>query len=255
MPSQRIMKVIQFARAYREDGDDNIFDHYVIILSQGTEIFKAQSQLNFPLHAESEAEQLDCPLIPIPKEDICPPFTDHLTLAPNPLPNDTFLKKPSVLGFSDSGPKPREKLLHEAQMCEILRRHPHPNIVSYLGCVRDEGLVTALCLVRYKETLADRLRDDNRPLNIRSCLEGVKNGLDHLHNLGLNHNDINPANIMLDKEDVPIIIDFDSCEKEGELSLGLGTPGWTDGPLTGMSERKNDDFGLMQLYKTFLKDA
>ena len=52
-----------------------------------------------------------------------------------------------------------------------------------------------------------------------------QNGLDHLHNLGLNHNDINPANIMLDKEDVPIIIDFNSCQREGDLSFGIGTPG------------------------------
>ena len=250
------MKMIQCLQAYREDGDDWTFDHYSIILSQGTEVFKAQSQLEFPIPLDIDAEQLDCPLIPIPKEDLWPPFTDHLTLAPHPLPNDTFLKKPSLIGLgSETGPKPREILLHEAHMCEILRLHPHPNIASYLGCVRDEGLVTGLCFVRYKETLSDRLRDSNRPLNLRSCLKGVKNGLDHLHNLGLNHNDINPANIMLDGEDVPIIIDFDSCQREGDLSFGIGTPGWTNGSITGISERKNDDFGLMQLYKTFLKDA
>ena len=165
----------------------------------------------------------------IPKEDLWPPFTDHLTLAPHPLPNDIFLKKPSLIGLGlGTGPKPREILLHEAHMCEILRRYLHPNIASYLGCVRDEGFV------RYKETLSDRLRGRNRPLNLRSCLKGVKSGLDHLHDLGLNH--INPANIMLDKEDVPIIIDFDSCQREGDLSFGIGTPGWTNGSVTGISE-------------------
>ena len=60
---------------------------------------------------------------------------------------------------------------------------------------------------------------------------------------------------MLDKEDVPIIIDFDSCQREGDLSFGIGTPGWTNGSITGISKRKNDDFGLMQLYKNFLKDS
>ena len=195
-------------------------------------------------------------MILIPKEDIWPPFTENLTLAPHPLPNNTFLKKRSLIGFDlKTGPKPREVLLHEAHICEILRRDPHPNIASYLGCVRNEGLVTGLCFVRYKEILLDRLRDSNRPLNVRSYFKGVENGLDHLHDLGLNHNDINPANIMLDKEDVPIIIDFDSCQREGELSFGIGTPGWTDGSLTGISERKNDDFGLKQLYQKFLKDA
>ena len=160
-------------------------------------------QLEFTIPQDIDAEQLDCPLIPIPKEDLWPPFTDHLTLAPYPLPSDIFFKKPSLIGLgSETGPKPREVLLHEAHMCEILRRHPHPNIASYLGCVRDKGLITGLCFVRYKETLSDRLRDSNRPLNLHSCLKGVKNGLDHLHDLGLYHNYINLANIMLDKEDV-----------------------------------------------------
>lgn len=96
------------------------------------------------------------------------------------LPNDTFRKKPSLIGLSsETGHKPREILLHEAYMSEILRLHLHVNIASYLGCVRDEGLVNGLCFVRYKETLSDRLRDSNRPLDFRSCLKGVKKGPDH----------------------------------------------------------------------------
>ena len=156
------MKVIECSRAYREDGDDWTFDHYSIVLSQGTEMFKAQSQLEFTISLDIEVEQLDCPLIPIPKEDIWPPFTEHLTLAPHPLPNNTFLKKPSLIGFDpETGSKPRDILLLEAHICEMLRRHPHPNIASYLGCVCDEGLVTGLCFVRYEETLSERLRDNN----------------------------------------------------------------------------------------------
>ena len=125
------MKVIQCLQAYREDGDDWTFDHYAIVLSlsQSTGVFKAKSQLEFVVPSDIDAEQLDCPLIPIPKEEFWPPFTDHLTLAPHPLPNDTFLKKPSSIKWgSETGPKPREVLLHEAHMCEILRRYPHPKL-------------------------------------------------------------------------------------------------------------------------------
>lgn len=60
---------------------------------------------------------------------------------------------------------------------------------------------------------------------------------------------------MLDKEDVSIIIDFDSRQRESDILFGIGTSGWTNGSITGLSKRKNDDFGLMQLYKTFLKDT
>ena len=97
-------------------------------------------------------------------------------------------------------------------------------------------------------------KNRDRPLNLPSCLKGVENGLDHLHKLDLNHSDINPTNIMLDNEDVPIIIDFDSRQREDALSFGTGTPGWTDNSITGIPERKNNEFGLIQLYKTFLKD-
>ncbi|KAM0799344.1 hypothetical protein BDR22DRAFT_331420 [Usnea florida] len=106
-------KVIQCIQAYREDGDEWTFDHCAILHSQRTEVFKAQSQLEFIVPSDMDAEQLDYPLIPIPKEDPWPPFTDHLTLAPHPLPNDTFLKKPSLIKWGlETGPKPREVLLH-----------------------------------------------------------------------------------------------------------------------------------------------
>ena len=142
---------------------------------------------------EISAEQLDCTLIQIPKGDLWPSFTDNVTLAPHPLPNDIFLKKSSMIGFDpETGYKLRDVLLYEVHMCEILRRYLYLNIASYLGCVYDEGLITSLYFVKYKETLSDRLRDGNRPLNLRSCLEGVQNGLEYLHDLGLYHMILTP---------------------------------------------------------------
>lgn len=107
--------------------------------------------------------------------------------------------------------KPRELLLHKAQIYEILREHLHKKIASYLGYISDGGLIKGLCFIRYEETLSDRLRDLNRPINLSECLKGVKDGLDYLYSLGLNYNDINPRNIMLNKQDLPVIIDFNSC--------------------------------------------
>lgn len=69
----------------------------------------------------------------------------------------------------------------------------------------------------------------DRPLQIRDdCLNGVEKGIVHLHSLGLIHNDINPSNIMFD-EDVPVIIDFDSCRPVGQSLEGVGrTFEWYD---------------------------
>ncbi|KAK0365380.1 hypothetical protein LTR59_010108 [Friedmanniomyces endolithicus] len=50
----------------------------------------------------------------------------------------------------------------------------------------------------------------------------------HLHSLGYAHNDLNPMNIALDKNDQPVILDFGSCRKFGDTLLSGGTPGWID---------------------------
>lgn len=59
-------------------------------------------------------------------------------------------------------------------------------------------------------------------------LTGIKDGIKHLHSLGLVHNDINPSNIMLDG-DRAIIIEFGSCRKLGQSLEGVGrTYEWYD---------------------------
>ncbi|KAL9102156.1 MAG: hypothetical protein Q9163_002656 [Psora crenata] len=201
-----------------------------------------------------DISELCCPPVRIPSEDVWPALKDDMTLAPYPVPDGAFQKERVLYNYNPqtSRVKPCELLLHEAQICEILKRHPHKNIASYLGCVTDGGLIKRLCFLRYEETLSDRLRDPDRPLNLAECLKGVEDGLNHLHSLGLNHNDINPRNIMLTKQDVSVIIDFDSCQWDGGIPLGTGTPGWTEGANITVSERRNDDFALKQLQTTLL---
>ena len=243
------MKVIECVEAWAEKGDDWEFDHFSIILAKDTKLFKAHSAHKFGISQDIETKDLECPLIPLPHEDLWPPLTNHLTFAPHPVPDNAYTKRRRLCDYhpQTSAVKPRELLLHEARICELLRRHPHRNVASYLGCIHEEGLVTGLCFVRYKETLSDRFRDSSRPLDVSLCLQGVKEALDHLHSLGLNHNDINPCNIMLDEQDVPIVIDFDSCQREGESLNNTGTPGWTDGSSWTTSLREHDDFALEQL--------
>ena len=248
------MKVTECLETWKEDADDFSFDHFAIILTDGTELFKAQYSKELAIHHDIDITELDCPLYRISTKDIWPPLKNDLTLAPQPV-SDEFYQGTRVLADYNpqtSSVKPCDLLLHEAQICEILRQNPHKNIVSYLGVTCDEGLIKSLCFVKYEETLADRLNDPNRPLNVPKCLNGVKDGLDHLHSLGLKHNDLNYRNIMLDKQDVPVIIDFDSCECEGNIPLCMGTPGWTDGAYITRSERKNDDFGWNKLRHTLL---
>lgn len=243
------MKVLECVEAWKVNGDDFEFDHFSITLANGMEIFRGRSARKYTLDQEIDTSDLDCHLVPLPPEDLWPPLTDDLTRAPDPLPNDVFLKRPSFCHYYPRTNmwKPREVLLHEAHVCEILRKHPHRNIASYLGCVGNGGFITGLCFVKYEETLYDRLRDSSRPLDTHSCLLAVREAIAHLRSLGLNHNDISPLNIMLDQQDVPVVIDFNSCQWEGEHLYDIGTPGWTYDAQRTTSARRNDDFGLEKL--------
>jgi serine/threonine protein kinase len=127
----------------------------------------------------------------------------------------------------------------ELEVCEILKRHPHPNIATYLGCQVSDGRIIGICFSKYDSTLMQlvnpgsfmkrksrSIRQNTR--DYRYVLGGLERAIRHLHSLGIIHNDINPSNVMLNGN-VPVIIDFDSCRREGESLEGVGrTYEWYD---------------------------
>jgi len=82
--------------------------------------------------------------------------------------------------------------------------------------------------------------------NVDGCLKGIKDGIKHLHDLGFVHCDVNPANVVMIEND-PVIVDFDSCRRIGEL-LGLkaGTRGWAREDLT-LAQQEIDDDGVLKI--------
>lgn len=83
------------------------------------------------------------------------------TRAPEPLPVNRWVKRPSLIdcGDSEASSKPAVHLLNEAIVYEILRKHPHKNIARYLGCVVEGGRIKGLCFVKYPMTLRQMVRD------------------------------------------------------------------------------------------------
>ena len=180
----------------------------------------------------------------IPASAYDPKFPVGFTLSPGSLPNGCHVKKPRLINCDriSEGPQPSliaEDILREARIYELLTLHPHPNIATYLGCQVSDGTITGLCLKKYPHTLMKEVNPGalkKRALrNMRKAkgeyshfLTGIENGIQHLHSLGLVHNDINPSNIMID-EDRAIIIDFGSCRKLGESLENVGrTYEWCD---------------------------
>ncbi|KAF2756789.1 hypothetical protein EJ05DRAFT_78399 [Pseudovirgaria hyperparasitica] len=179
----------------------------------------------------------------IPDEKIYPLYDERISIvASDELERQNYyIKRPKV---SCAGNEYTLKLiprmlLEEAEILEFLGKdqHRHPNIIKYHGCTVKRGRITGLALEKYDVMLQYRFQDDPRDLDIAVCMDGLRAGIEHLHSLGLAHNDLNPTNIALDTEDNPIILDFGSCKRFGENLISAGTPGWIDEDYTTSAQQ------------------
>lgn len=171
-----------------------------------------------------------------------------------------YVKTPSLLAYVDGNLE--KKITREVEICEVLRKNPHPNIATYYGYTETRGRVSGLCFKRYTSTLLEAVNPKRigkiafvsgpRELvkeNMKSGLEGISVAIKYLHSLGIVHNDINPANIMIDEDGTLILIDFDSCRYIGESLRNTGTKRtrhWHD-PAVDISLEKNDHDAFQDL--------
>ena len=208
--------------------------------------------------------------IPIPLSAYCPEFPSEFTLAPEPLPVNSYLKRAPLISYDRirDGPQPdwiAKSVLMEAEICEILKKYPHPNIATYLGCQVSDGRITGLCFAKYQYTLMQEVNPENLTKrqsrrsrqsikNYSDMIAGIDSGLRHLHSLGLVHNDINPRNIMFNG-DKAVIIDFDSCRRIGEDLENVGrTYEWYD-EATKLSAIENDLSALEEIRRWLGDDS
>lgn len=186
----------------------------------------------------------------IPDEQIYPIATPSIT-AVRPSEDDEhelYIKRPQLTGFDDPDVATLLPglMIGEVEILELLKTQPHPNLVKYHGCTLRNGRITGIALERHEVLLLYRYEDRPLPFDTAACIDGIRSGVRHLHSLGLAHNDLNPMNILLDKNDVPIIIDFGSCRKFGEQLVSAGTPGWIDEEYI-ISARENDYAALHKI--------
>lgn len=249
--SWTVMEICERGEIFVEKDDDLIFDHTKIILRDAhDEYFYAKTNQRMARLSIVDVNGLGTTRIPA--DQIWPlAIIPKLTRAPDTLPPDSYLKLPRLLYYGLDELDCGNQILTEVEACEALKRHPHSNIARYLGCIVKEGRIRGLAFARYPVTLSQMLKDGT-PFDRRRCLRGIEAGVRHMHKLGLVHNDLNPANIMMDGDD-PVIIDFDSCKREGhELGSKAGTDGWT---LDGQDHalRENDLYSLSKIRGALMK--
>ena len=111
----------------------------------------------------------------------------------------------------------REKFKKEARR---LRSISNPHIVKVYDLFEENG--TAYYVMDYVdgENLSARLKRTNAPLaesEVRNYLNQILDGLEAIHNKGMFHLDIKPANIMVDSHDVVKLIDFGASKQQSTV--------------------------------------
>jgi serine/threonine protein kinase len=103
-------------------------------------------------------------------------------------------------------PNTTARFRHEAQAIAQMR---HPNIVNVYDFGEHEGVPYMIIEYVPGGSLANRL--SQAPLDTATALKylrGIAAGLDHAHGLGIVHRDVKPANVLLEKDDTPVLADF-----------------------------------------------
>lgn len=229
--------------------DDFKFCYTSILLQDGDNFYKARTPQRTTIITMVDTSMLEIEAMPIPVDDYRPAFSDELTIAPNLMLEDCWEKHPGLSSYDSRAPtRLGELVLREARIGEILMGHPHPNVATYHGCILRGGRIRSLCFTRYHQNLVERIYHDTRTFSRQDCLQEIKRGIQHLHSLGIVHNDINPSNVMLTMDDTAVIIDFNSCCKEGEEGHMGSTFKWTDDSYNNNSaEFENDMCGLRKI--------
>lgn len=214
-------------------------------------------QLSIP-KLKISLEEFSSALVRVPDAEIYPKLPDEgddqLAIFRNeqPLASNLYLKRPRLTEYEEYQAQDcveiiPGRLLEEARSLEAIARRPHPGIVGYHGCRVRRGFITGLVLDRYPNNLKQHVEDQVKPpLDISAFLGALESAVTHLHDLGLAHNDLNPANILVSETGMPVLIDFDSCRPIGqELPHTRGTPGWTEeGDSWDTSETRHDAFAI-----------
>jgi serine/threonine protein kinase len=95
---------------------------------------------------------------------------------------------------------------HEAQAIAQMR---HPNIVNVYDFGEHDGVPYMIIEYVPGGSLANKL--SNGQLDTTTALKylrGIASGLDYAHGLGIVHRDVKPANVLLEKDDTPVLADF-----------------------------------------------
>ncbi|KAF2787486.1 hypothetical protein K505DRAFT_257598, partial [Melanomma pulvis-pyrius CBS 109.77] len=77
-------------------------------------------------------------------------------------------------------------------------RNPHRSVRWYHGCLIHRGRIVILTYEQYPCTLEESIKKISYHLNVDLGFDRSKAEAEHLHSLGLAHNEIKLSNVMVD---------------------------------------------------------
>lgn len=116
------IEIYEHSEAFVGEEGDLVFNHTkIIIKATEDDFFYARVPHRLKLPPDIDLDALDLTKIPI--DSIWPKFNPKLTQAPEPVPENSYLKQPSLLSYGDTTVSLRldEQILNEAEVCEILK--------------------------------------------------------------------------------------------------------------------------------------
>ncbi|TDL22269.1 kinase-like protein, partial [Rickenella mellea] len=117
-------------------------------------------------------------------------------------------------------------LWNEMKIVRSFKHDPHPSIIPFHSFI-----ITPSYALITMEYLPQLIPVEVGESKAREWFKSLLSGVEFLHNRGVVHNDIKPANILLSRKHVPVLVDFgfaERYEKESKgaflSSLSYGTP-------------------------------
>ncbi|KAK4228068.1 kinase-like domain-containing protein [Podospora fimiseda] len=207
-------------------------------------------------------EQFEQELKPVPDDWVYPLADPEFAVAPPNLhtSDQIFVKRPKIdlydpVKEGEVIPSAPKLFLSEIRILEILKQNPHPNIVNYHGVrvLEREGQqrITGLLLDNHPKGDLDSIEHDiifRDSLDKDVIMNGIESAVCHLHSLGLAHNDLNAANVVIGENGQAVLVDFGSCQPFGAQPISGGTNGWIDESYD-TSARKHDLAALPKIEK------
>ncbi|MFZ2501839.1 MAG: protein kinase [Nocardioides sp.] len=121
-------------------------------------------------------------------------------------------------------PRVRRRLLNEG---DVLSRVNHPHLARWIDTVRGPRPVVLTEIV-YGDTLEEIIEDSPRRMSAKSLevlAQQLRSALHALHQIGILHLDVRPANI-INRAGTAVLIDLSIARPPGRVPRGYGTPGF-----------------------------